>query len=157
MWAHYCDRHTGFIFELEPNHAFFTTLKKHDPVKTIRPAVYSERLPHIREMEDFFKDNAGLDALLFTKDKRWEYEKEWRLIADKRDAARIIPVKDGDDIWLFSLPPDCIKRVVLGCLMAQSRKQEFIDLMRNDARYSHVQLQEAVRVAESYDLTFKDI
>ena len=156
MWAHYCDCHKGFIFELDSEHPFFTTMKRHDPVHTIRKIIYREEIPHVKEHRDFLT-NDGLDALLFTKDKRWQYEKEWRLIADRRDADKIVPVEHGEDIWLFKLPAECIKRVVLGCSMPPAKKLEFTAFLKHDFRYMHVLLQEAVRVRDSYNLEFREL
>jgi hypothetical protein len=51
--------------------------------------------------------------LFFTKQKQWEYEKEWRMVRVLDEATTVIKNEQGD-VYLFELPPDCISQVILG-------------------------------------------
>jgi hypothetical protein len=72
MWAHYSNKHKGFCLE------FKTSI---EPFNKIRKVNYLDGFPKFDPVSLIIeKSNDLLLAPYFTKSKRWNYEKEWRLI-----------------------------------------------------------------------------
>ena len=76
------------------------------------------------------------------KSKEWEYEQEWRMFRLLEDCDERIDNEFGD-IHLFSLPPDCIKGIIMGCRMPWRSKCELKRTLFDDERFSQVKLYEA--------------
>jgi Protein of unknown function (DUF2971) len=83
MWSHYGDKHRGAALGFEFVGEF---------AKKLRPVTYSPDLPELIS-EDTVADfvmglrqqshlDLSIQSLFRTKSKCWEYEKEWRIIAD---------------------------------------------------------------------------
>ena len=79
LWAHYADSHKGFCIEydldlltnnyvLEKNYSF--------------PVIYSSELPQINFNDLRLRSEELIQKKLGCKSKRWEYEKEHRIITD---------------------------------------------------------------------------
>jgi hypothetical protein len=83
---------------------------------------------------------------LYTKETKWEYEKEWRIILNFNSAARNVGKDDtGTDVLLFAIPPDCLLSVAVG----YNASSEFIgkvrSLLATNPSLSHVRLEAARR------------
>jgi hypothetical protein len=114
MWAHYAGSHSGFVVGVDAEHGVFTC-----PNKTYWPkkVIYSEKRP-IVNISDF---NA-VDAY-FTKSIHWQYEKEWRVFR-RPVSVQSSRVDDNQfPIYLFDLPADAIKEIILGCRMAHEDQE----------------------------------
>jgi len=72
QWAHYADRHHGICLGFNVSHS----QGKHGPVEYV-----SERFPFPETLDVEFSWR-----LLRTKSKIWEYEKEWRVFLELKDA-----------------------------------------------------------------------
>lgn len=82
MWSHYADSHRGFCVEYDFSRNC-DSLQNNLPM----PVVYSESRPQIPWREALHKSDentvsATVDMMVgvLTKDKRWEYENEWRFL-----------------------------------------------------------------------------
>jgi hypothetical protein len=62
-------------------------------------------------------------------------EKPWENIQVLEEVLR---PERGRYIYLFSIPPDCIKAVILGCRMSKKDSRKILRLLSRDKRYSHV-------------------
>jgi hypothetical protein len=91
-----------------------------------------------------------------TKGQEWDYEREWRMLKSLKDADEIIESPDGN-IYLYSLPSDCIASVILGHRMKSEDRNEIIALIRGDARYGQVTLSETALSETSYDVEIRPI
>lgn len=116
MWAHYANSHNGFAVGLDSEHQFFKP-SKNDP-KTcgeLLNVVYSDVSPIV------YVEPGKFDIpreVFFTKTKKWDYEREWRMI---RMLSHASEVKNGN-IHLFEIPEDAIQEVVFGCKVAGPEK-----------------------------------
>lgn len=100
MWAHYTDSHSGacLIFDPDIDERFFNTLRG--------KVNYSDTPPII--------DKLGMQDLLtyiFTKSKRWEYEKEVRLVRDTENAFPFIKEALVGIIFGFRMPTSERQRI----------------------------------------------
>lgn len=80
------------------------------------------------------------------KSKEWEHEQEWRILDHKSKAHKIVsPDKpDEKDLFLFKIPPEAIKSVILGCRMEENIKKDICDILKDEKNnLTHVELQEA--------------
>jgi hypothetical protein len=93
MWAHYAQNHEGFVIEFDNRHPYFQiaqSLPKSYRNLTLQKVTYSTRRPVIRSLKDFEKPNWYL-----VKDKKWEYEQEWRMLRRFNEANSCLQHPDG--------------------------------------------------------------
>jgi hypothetical protein len=120
MWAHYAANHKGFLLAFDEEHAFFRTTASYiEPTYrtvealpmpgfgTLRKVNYTTR----RTTVDL-GDNVPFE-FFFTKSMEWSYEEEVRIFKRLKDADSVLATAAGP-VHLFKIPPDCLRRVVLG-------------------------------------------
>lgn len=131
MWAHYADSHRGFVIELNSEHSFFNFPA--DPTRSaLRKIEYVER----RNIRTLMSEGSDSYKAFFLKSNYWSYESEWRLVRALQDADK----KVGDNIHLFKLPEAIVSGVILGLNMKAKLKEEILNLLKIDARYTHVKI-----------------
>jgi len=108
MWAHYGSSHTGFCVGFDEGHKFFTNPSIGSPFPA-RSVSYSDlriQVPLDQNQEIDFE-------VMFRKSSDWRYEKEIRLLALLENAQKMVQA-DGWPIYLFEVPHDSIKEVIIG-------------------------------------------
>ena len=83
--------------------------------------------------EETNKDEA-IREIFFIKGSDWQYEKEWRYLKNLMDAHK----KNSPDVYLFRLPPKCIKGVILGCYSSMELTYKILELRRDDPEFGHL-------------------
>lgn len=154
MWAHYADAHRGLILEFDENHPFFLLTD---------PTVYSEKIEinysNERPIIDLNPEENRKEFLLqiakavfFTKSKDWSYENEFRILRYLENAIKT-GSKDQNafDIYLFDLPENCIRSVILGCRIRRDDEKTIKEIL-NQSRYSNIKLKRAKTNAKSFKL-----
>lgn len=125
MWSHYCNHHTGFVLEFEPEwNGHLEDLK--DLEVTLNSLVALEvNYSNDRPVLDG-KENASqkLDKVLLTKSIDWRYESEFRVIDNIRKAG-IHPYKRG-----------LLKGVYAGAKMSPNDLQSLKEIIVT-ANYEH--------------------
>jgi hypothetical protein len=119
MWELYTDKGTGLMIEFDSSHSWFRQKKENDDdLRHLR------RVKYVSNRQDAYLLNLTAEDYLYTKEEKWSYEKEWRIILNFNGAANNVG-KDGKgtDILLFAIPPDCVLSVVVG----YKAMQDFID------------------------------
>ncbi len=152
MWAHYAQSHQGLVIELDGTHPFFNQRRyPSDEFGYLREVVYQAERPQviISELED-------LATILLTKSEEWRYEAEWRMLRPLTGMAEVKEFK-GEKIYLFTLPPSCIKRVILGYRMPPELRKEIIDFLKVDERYTNILKEVAVVNGRKFSLSFQPI
>ncbi len=102
MWAHYADSHTGVCLGFNTDNDTFREALKID---------YVEEYPEMLLSDD---DETSLIAPLLSKSSDWEYEDEFRLIAQESSFGKIsgMPItNDGE----WELPPGSLTEILIGC------------------------------------------
>lgn len=148
MWAHYSNGHRGFVIEFDETHSYFDRRTKPNEIrKHLKKVSYSKQRPEILAYDSRMSESENLDTWInkffWNKGDSWEYEQEWRMIDALNDCQKKIR-KGDEDIYLFSLPIDCIKGIILGCNMLEEDKYGFINLLQSDKKYSHINIKQAV-------------
>ncbi len=163
MWSHYAQQHTGFVIEFDDQDSYFKRISanvlKHDPL-VLQKVRYSDKRPHITSLKNF-EERA---SWYLVKSKQWKYEQEWRMMRRLVDGDvclrlhnnRFVKMRRGElqqlvrileqgmrpeevsYLHLFSLPPSCIKGIIVGCRMFRRDKLKMLRLLTRDTRYAHV-------------------
>ena len=142
MWSHYAQNHTGICLGFRcRNHVFGSAFR----------VEYSETFPLIDVADD------GMEASLLpflAKSAGWSYEEEYRLIAQEEAAM------NADDTLItrsnmLPIPEGALACIVVGCLMLESEREVVRRLIQEHAQ--GVQLQQAVRVPNHYQLTLETL
>ena len=63
----------------------------------------------------------------------------------------------GTPIYLYPIPIDCIKGIIVGCRTEVENLQLLKDLLKSDVKFSHIVLKKAVIDEEQYKLNVIDI
>lgn len=148
MWAHYATNHDGFVIAFDSNHPF---------VKGPGKGIY--KLTKVKYSTD--RPNVGISKLTlvdtyFTKSTEWEYEQEWRVFASVDKADKIIEASPFP-ICLFSVPPDSIVQVILGCRMEKQKRDLIINLIEGQKSLKHITIKQANICDKHYRIEFNDV
>ena len=82
MWSHYGQDHKGFVIGFDALHPFFdrrTKLK--EAAWYLQPVTYQEKRPS-KYMVDYLSGGELARDFYFTKGIEWQYEAEWRMLAE---------------------------------------------------------------------------
>lgn len=149
MWAHYADDHQGFVIEFDGGHPFFDRRQTDEErFRRLHKVTYSE----VRRSSPLKEYNA-MDALL-RKSVEWEYEHEWRMIVplDESDEKIEAPVP----IHLFSVPPECITGLILGCRTSEVDRSRLLEVVVDGSRYAHIDVRQAALHESAFRLTLTE-
>ena len=105
MWAHYADEYTGAVIEFDGDHEFFNWAFD---------VQYSAHRP-VRDYMLYL--NAPIPiAEMYEKSIEWEFEQEVRVPRSLSDCqfSDPNPVNPNYPVLITEVPPECIKRVILG-------------------------------------------
>lgn len=139
MWAHYTGSYAGFCIEYD-----FSNCLDIDFLKGIQKINYSNKRPIYGEMDIPVIEN----AILTTKSKEWEYEKEWRCIYKLNYEfanERIYPVLNVKNY---------IKAIYLGCKMSEENKKLIYDYYKDS---TSVKIYEMKISQNTFDIEFEPI
>jgi len=109
MWAHYAADHDGVCIGFDTSSSFFKP--QHDNL--IFKVEYRDERPEV-PVSKFFESGL-IDALYETKDDRWRYEEEFRIVRPLQKAGIILGKdKRGFPIHLFNIPTACVSEITVG-------------------------------------------
>lgn len=141
MWERYADKGQGFLVEFNPAQSWFwQKSSEDDDLRHLRHVMY------VGDRRPAYLLAITAQDYLYTKETKWEYEKEWRIILNFNSAALNFG-KDakGTDVLLFAIPPDCLISVTVG----YNASREFVEQVRAaivaNPSLSHVRLKAAKR------------
>lgn len=142
MWAHYGDSHRGIALEFDA---------RADQIMWAYRVHYRGTYPTIRMYED--EGNANL-VPIFTKSNVWEYEREYRLLAEERQRERPNMLCTRNSI--LRLAQGALVGVILGCQCDEDRARDLID--RHQHRFNpRLRVRRAKRVGDRYALVLEDV
>lgn len=128
MWAHYAEAHQGLALR-------FRSIPEIDSAWGIaEPVIYQNDLPALCDVDYFSNIMSGraslskeaiLQALVFTKSKAWEHEREWRIFG----GSGMEPEKTHEDVAFHRAELDA---VVLGCKMPVEEAADFEALVARE-------------------------
>ncbi len=139
MWERYADQGRGFLVEFHPSHSWFEQkITDDDDLRHLR------RVAYVADRTPAYLLAITAQDYLYTKETKWEYEKEWRIILNFNGAASKVGKDNTEtDVLLFAIPPECILSVTLG----YNASLEFVEQVRTviaaNPSLSHVRLRRA--------------
>lgn len=144
MWSHYSSSHSGFVVgfdtaQLEQfcNDSTFSG----GPITALDFVRYSRPMPQINAYRH--SRNERFEKQFLTKAEDWSYEEEYRiLMQNSPNTPRI-------------LPPNAIKRVILGCQIDPTNRERVINILR--ARGDHLPLFQANTSDTAFALEFQGV
>lgn len=133
MWTHYCNNQSGICVGLDIDNILRNVHPLFDST-FCEPLVEEVQYRDIRQRPDFKK--VPWDYQLVTKDKRWEYEQEVRMISPH--ATHILAefpesAKSNDATELRDYLPlkgDCFESIYFGVNIASEDKEKIINYAR---------------------------
>jgi len=141
MWERYAASGCGFLVEFDPSHSWFhQEVAENDDLRHLcRVRYVASRAPA------YLLALSGQDYL-YTKETKWEYEKEWRMILNFSNAACKAGKDDtGTDILLFAIPADCLISVTIGYNASSDFVKQVRTTIAKNPSLSHVCLKAARR------------
>jgi hypothetical protein len=149
MWAHYTNSHAGMLIEFDPRHPYFSRPGRTSVIEfgTLVEVTYSDKRSRYRIGS--IPDPKGF----CTKSRDWGYENEWRVFR-KLDECDSRVSKANETVYLFNLPPECVKRVVMGCRMDGEKRKELKAIVSANPALRHVQLQQAKPDLDGFRLNY---
>ena len=136
MWAHYCDKHTGFAIEFLPDFI------KGAPEKVI----YTDERPVLT----FEEIRGSSHCIYLQKSTEWIYENEWRYFNPLTNA----DCRPEPNINLFKINKKYIKSITFGCCVQAETKDSVLKILKSDSEYAHVETFFARTDEHSFSLDF---
>ena len=137
MWAHYANSHQGICLEFSLRNDVFCGAIK---------CQYLTDFPIMRAHEN---DEASTLQMLLAKSHVWEYEQEYRLIAQENEFVRCGDVLVTENNYL-KFPKGALTSIIIGC---QANYEEIHELVQKTAPW--VKVKKAIRTPNRYDLTIE--
>jgi hypothetical protein len=85
----------------------------------------------------------------------WKYEEEWRMIKRLDHATRISSTDPS--VFLFEIPRDAIKVVLLGAQISKEDRDHIARLMSLSGKWVHLQTFQGTLSDNNFGLEFKEI
>lgn len=113
LWAHYANSHKGFCIEYD-----LDVLLKNDGENHIHsfPVLYSKKPPSIGYLDIINNKSGMIKKFAFYKSKKWEYEKEHRIVTSK--------------IGLNSYDFKALKSIYFGLKINETTKNNILNLLK---------------------------
>jgi hypothetical protein len=146
MWSHYCQAHTGVVFELAVNESL--------ALADARKVNYSTRYPRFWTEEELIDYALSLkhvdygkryEELICTKSIDWSYEKEWRVSVGKDG------FQEGDAHYQRETP-ETFMRIYVACRMLPEDRAKLIRLAKD--HLPHMEIWQACQSENEYRLEF---
>ncbi|MEW8418841.1 MAG: DUF2971 domain-containing protein [Candidatus Thiodiazotropha endolucinida] len=139
MWSHYATKHKGICME-------FST--RNEVISCALRVEYDSNYPFMRLYSD--DPNENLIPIL-TKSDAWNYEHEYRLVAQEKSFATTHKTLFSKDNYL-TLPKGALTSVIVGC---QGPLKEIHELVKTHA--PDITVKQAVRIPNRYALSIQSI
>ena len=131
MWAHYADRHRGFVVCFKTDE-----LRRNAPNSELIEVTYDSPPPIVPHPYQGPPSEEQLRAVFSHKSKEWGYEKEWRLIVP---IVHLEVGNTGQGPRLFlRIPGAAFKMVVFGMRCADELKVDIRRICARDPELNHV-------------------
>jgi len=138
MWAHYANKHRGICLEFNANDELFCQAIK---------ISYAEDYPIYDLTDETVNGNL---MPLTSKSKAWEYEDEYRLIAQVQDASNtentLVACEDR-----VNLPENSLISVIIGCLAPEGIEEDIRRI--TDQASAAIEIKFAERSRDQYKIS----
>ncbi len=141
MWERYANQGHGFLVEFDSSHSWFRQkITEDDDLRQLR------RVTYVADRTPAYLLATTAQDYLYTKEAKWDYEKEWRIILNFNSAAcKAGKDNTGTDVLLFAIPPDCVISVTVGYNAGHEFVEQAQTAIEANPSLSHVCLRAAKR------------
>ena len=143
MWAHYAANHTGFVLEFNREHTWFCAHRPEgDDCGTLKKVSYADEpsSPYLAELK--------AHEVFYTKGKKWEYEREWRIIRRLAESS----MSPSEGVFLFDVPATAITGVIVGLRTSSECLQELQKVRQGNHQLTHLRMGRMSEVKNSNTL-----
>lgn len=138
MWAHYADRHRGVCLEFGTDNDVFCA------------ALQVQYQSDYRDLDLADETTEGNLLAFLRKPSTYDYENEYRLVAQERNLADPPDTLLTDDGFL-TIPPRALKTIILGCEVDEDQCRKILEMVEHIG--TGVDLKCAVRTLGRYDIS----
>ena len=133
LWGHYANSHTGFCIEYELNNLLDNHVHEN---RYSFPVLYNLNPSEIdlKDVSSASKNNILIQKAFGCKSKKWEYEKEYRIV--------------NDDFGKHSYDFTAVKAIYFGLRMSASQKDEIIKRLKGRG----IKYYQIVQLEKKYEL-----
>lgn len=143
MWAHYAANHTGFVLEFDGEHSWFWEQRPEgDDCGTLKKVSYADE-PSSRYLAEL-----KAHEVFYTKGKKWEYEREWRIIRPLAESS----MSPSEGVFLFDVPATAITGVIAGLRTSSESLQELQRVRQGNHQITHLRMGRMSEVKNSNTL-----
>jgi len=136
MWERYADQGKGFLVEFDPSHSWFwQKMTEDDDLRHLH------RVTYVADRTPAYLFATSAEDYLYTKETKWDYEREWRMILNFNSAAcKAGKDHTGTDVLLFAIPPDALISVTVGYNASRKFVEQVRPAIAVNPSLSHVRL-----------------
>ncbi len=131
MWAHYADRHKGFVVGFKPE-----VLRRDYPHSGFYKVGYGIERPVVPHPYVGVSDENQLIAAVTQKSTEWKYEEEWRLLVDVGHLRRDSDPNDPN--LYFPISPGAIDQVIFGSRCSDQLVTKIETALENTPGFSRI-------------------
>lgn len=135
MWNKYGDKGKGCVLEFDSlvENSFFTRAKKMR-YTTERSIIYNKEIQKAVELKEV--GMLLIESIIFTKEKKWSYEKEWRLVYPNISNHTDISAKKDKNFTDFGFHNEELTNVVFGNYMKRDTRKSLLSIINK--HYPHI-------------------
>jgi Protein of unknown function (DUF2971) len=146
MWAHYGDSHKGIVLGFDESHSFFQGSEIVAGLERLSKVEYNQKRPVLSPST---RDNP---KLFLRKSTEWAYEREWRLIRPLNESVDVISRDNLMPLFLFEIPHDSIKHIIIGSQVNQIDQQEIVKYIDSIHSLTHIKIHYMILSRELYKI-----
>lgn len=140
MWAHYASNHTGFVLEFDDQHTWFWAQRPEGgDCGNLRKVSYTD------QPSSGYLAELKAHEVFYTKGKKWEYEREWRIIRPLVESS----TSPGEGVFLFDLPATVITGVIAGLRTSSESLRALDEIRQSSPQLTHLHIGRMLEVKNS--------
>lgn len=144
MWAHYADKHKGFVLQFDERHDFFAPTTVDGQAFELTKIEYTDKRPVLSY------STINSPSVYYRKSPEWSYEREWRLIKSLTGAARVLE-HPRYPRCLFSLPANSVTGVIIGMAVPHEERGRLFELF-SQPHLKHLTVYQTALSKDEYKL-----
>jgi len=150
MWSHYADSHKGLVLGIDTD----ILCGSHRELMQVKYSSQRAPLNHRfnRDPEHYKK---LLIALITTKSLQWSYEQEYRILFKLEECSQS-RIQNENPIYLYSIDPKAITRVVLGSRVSR-QTATFVAKELRKPHFGHVIIDQAMLHKDEFEVELHTI
>ena len=148
MWSDHAESYKGFVVGFDTSHNYFHQADSDHPESYGR----LHKVKYTTERPANYTENMSIQEYYLTKNAAYSYEREWRMINNRKFADQVEHEDWEYPIFLFRMPKASICEVILGYNMSSSNVAQISKMVKNQT--PHVEIKKVSKSKDSFGLEF---